>query len=137
MGNTKSRRSSHNGGAKFQSSGYAHSKRNKDWCAGEHSWRDNSAYGWKKIIEQLEKEDVNPKQLKPLSPAEQKEFLDKLNLNVPEDEQKFYEQLILKNHNVFSRSKDDLGKANSFKHKIVTKMDKPIFQKQYPILDIN
>ncbi len=51
----------------------------------------------KKIVEQLEKDNVNPKTIKPLSPAEQKEFLDKLNLNVPEDERKLYEQLILQN----------------------------------------
>jgi len=58
----------------------------------------------KKIIEQLEREDPHPKQVKPLSPAEQKEFLGKLNLNVPEDEQKLYEQLILQNHFVFSKT---------------------------------
>jgi len=57
----------------------------------------------KKIIEQLEKEDVNPKQIKHLSPAEQKDFLDKLNLNVPLDKIKLYEQLILQNHDVFSK----------------------------------
>jgi len=68
----------------------------------------------KKIIEQLEKEDVNPKQFKPLSPAEQKDFFKKLNLNVPEDKRKLYEQLILQNHDVFSKSKDELGKANNF-----------------------
>jgi len=89
----------------------------------------------KKIIEQLDKKDPNPKPVKPLLPAEQKEFLSKLNLNVPEDERKLYEQLILQNHDVFSKSKDDLGKANNFKHKIFTKTDEPIFQKQYPILD--
>jgi len=65
----------------------------------------------KKIIEQLVEEDVNLKQIKPLSPAEQKQFLDKLNHNMPKDEQKLYEQLILKNLDVLSRSKDDLGKA--------------------------
>jgi hypothetical protein len=48
----------------------------------------------KKIIEQLEREDPNPNQVKSVSPAEQKEFLKKLNLN----EWKLYEQLILQNH---------------------------------------
>jgi hypothetical protein len=91
----------------------------------------------KKIVEQLEKDNVNPRTIKPLSPAEQKEFLDKLNLNVPEDERKLYKQLILQNHDVFSKTKDDLGKANNFKHKIFTKTDEPIFQKQYPILDMH
>jgi hypothetical protein len=45
----------------------------------------------KKIIVQLEKEDVNPKQVKPLSPSERKDFLSKLNLNVPKDERRLYE----------------------------------------------
>jgi hypothetical protein len=55
---------------------------------------------------------------------------------VPEDERKLYEQLILQNHDVFSKSKD-LGKANNFKHKIFTKIDEPIFQKQYSIPDMH
>jgi len=91
----------------------------------------------KKIIEQLEKEDVNPETIKPLSAAEQKEFLDKLNLNVLEDARKLYKQLIQQNHDVFSRTKDDLCKANNFKHKVFTKTDEPIFQKQYPIPDMH
>jgi hypothetical protein len=53
----------------------------------------------KKIVEQINarKPDNLPK---PLSPAEQKEFLPKLNLNIPEDEKKLYEQIILANHDV-------------------------------------
>jgi len=58
-----------------------------------------------------------------------KEFLSKLNLNVPEDKKKLYEQLILQNHHVFSKTKDHLGKPNNFKQKIFIKMDEPIFQK--------
>jgi hypothetical protein len=68
-----------------------------------------------------------------LPPAEQKEFLAKLNLNIPEDESKLYEQVNLANHNVYSKTKDNLGKANNFKHKFFTKTDEPVFQKQYPI----
>jgi hypothetical protein len=62
------------------------------------------------------------------SPAEQKDFFKKLNLNVPEYKRKLHEQLILQNHDVFSKSKDELGKANNFKHKIFTKTEDPIFQ---------
>jgi hypothetical protein len=92
----------------------------------------------KKIVEQINASKSTPDNLpKPLSPAEQKEFLKKLNLNVPEDEQKLYEQIILANHDVFSKTKDDLGKANNFKHKIFTKTDEPVFQKQYPIPEMH
>jgi hypothetical protein len=59
------------------------------------------------------KKKPNPKQVKPLLPVEQREFLSKLILNVPEDEQKLYEQLILQNHDVFSKTKDDSGEKIS------------------------
>ena len=42
----------------------------------------------KKIIKQLEKDDLHPKPVKPLLPAKQQEFLSKVNLNVPNDERK-------------------------------------------------
>jgi hypothetical protein len=61
----------------------------------------------------------------------------KLNLNVPEDEKKLYEQIILANHDFFSKTKDDLGRANNFKHKIFTKTYEPVFQKQYPIPEMH
>ncbi len=88
----------------------------------------------KKIVEQINASKSTPDNLpKPISPSEQREFLAKLNLNVPEDKKKLYEQIILANHDVFSKTKDDLGRANNFKHKILTKTDEPVFQKQYPI----
>jgi len=36
-------------------------------------------------------------------------FVSKFNINVPEDERKLYEQLTLQNHDLFRKSKDDLG----------------------------
>ena len=82
----------------------------------------------KKIIEQIERNKNTPgKPTTPLSPQEQKEFLSKLNLKVPEDERKLYEQLILQNHDVFSKSKDDLGKANNFTLKSCTTLTPPSF----------
>ena len=91
----------------------------------------------KKIVEQINARKPDNVLPKPLSPVEQKEFLSKLNLNVPEDERKLYEQVILANHDVFSKTKDDLGRANNFKHKIFTKTDEPVFQKQYPIPEMH
>jgi hypothetical protein len=50
----------------------------------------------KKIVEQINASKNTPNDLpKPLSPSEQKEFLAKLILNVPEEEKKLYEQIIL------------------------------------------
>jgi hypothetical protein len=57
----------------------------------------------------------------------------KLNLNIPKDEKKLYEQIILANHDVLGKTKDNLGKANNFKHKIFTKSDEQVFVRQYPI----
>ena len=88
-----------------------------------------------KLLEAMKEAEGKTNIPAPLNPQQQKEFLDKLNLHVPEDEKKLYEQLILQNHDVFSKTKDDLGKANNFTHKIFTKTDEPVFQKQYPIPD--
>ncbi len=59
----------------------------------------------KKIIEQIEqdKKDWPKPTPKPLSPEETKELLSKLNLKVPE-EFKLYEQIIMQNHDVFSKT---------------------------------
>ena len=56
-----------------------------------------------------------------------------LNLNVPSSEREKYINLILKNHDVFSKSKDDLGKANNFKHEILLKSKEPVYVKQFRI----
>jgi hypothetical protein len=56
---------------------------------------------------------------------------------VPKGDLKLYEQLIFQTLDVFSKSKDNLGKANNFKYTIFTKTDEPIFQKQYHIPDMH
>jgi hypothetical protein len=71
----------------------------------------------------------------PLSPKEQAEFLQKLQLNVPDSERKSYEDLILANHDIFSKDKNDLGQANNFEHHIAMKNNEPIFRKQFQIPD--
>ncbi len=88
----------------------------------------------KKIIEQLNARKPEKNLPKPLSPAEQKEFLSKLNLNVPEDKRKLYEQIILANHDVFSKTKDDLGKTNNFKHNFLQKQMNQCFKNNTPFL---
>ena len=84
-----------------------------------------------KLCEMLEKRDT-PKPA-PLSEADRKAFLEKLNLNVPDTERKLYEELILANHDIFSKDKNDLGRANNFEHHIEMKSNEPIFRKQYEI----
>ena len=71
----------------------------------------------------------------PLSKAQEKEFLKDLNLKVPEKERNEYLKLLLKNHDVFSKNKNDLGKANNFKHEIHLKTKEPVYIKQFKIPD--
>jgi hypothetical protein len=40
-------------------------------------------------------------------------------------------------HDVFSKIKQDLGKAKNFKHKIDLKEDDPIYDKQFPMPEVH
>ena len=57
----------------------------------------------------------------PLTVEQQKEFLKKINLNVPENEKLAYEKLFIENYDIFSKDKNDLGLANNFEHTIKLK----------------
>jgi transposase InsO family protein len=56
-------------------------------------------------------------------------------LSVPPNEKLAYLELILKNHDVFSRDKNDLGLANHYKHSIALKTNEPLYIKQFKIPD--
>ena len=68
-----------------------------------------------------------------LSEKEKIDFLKTLNLSVPENERKAYEELFIKNHDVFSKNKNDLGRANNFEHNIKLKAKDPSYIKQFRI----
>ncbi len=70
---------------------------------------------------------------RPFSVADQKEFLQKLKLTVLPSELPAYLDLILKNHDVFSKNKNYLGCATNATHKIHLKNEAPIYVKQFPI----
>ena len=69
----------------------------------------------------------------PLSTKLREEFLKDLNLTVPNNEEAEYIELILKNHDVFSSTKHDLGLANNFQHEIKLRSPEPVFRKQFRI----
>jgi hypothetical protein len=69
----------------------------------------------------------------PLSVADQKEFLQNLKLMVPPSELPAYLDLILKNHDVLSKNKNDLGCATNATHKIHLKNKAPIYVEQFPV----
>ena len=68
-----------------------------------------------------------------LSVPDQKEFLKKLKLSVPPSELPLYLDLLLKNHDVFSSNKNDLGCATNATHTIHLKHTAPIYVKQFPV----
>ena len=87
---------------------------------------DENAY-----VSSLEK--FVPKLPPPLTEQQKSDFLKDLNLNVPSSEREAYLDLILKNHDVFSKNKNDLGCATNATHKIHLKNDAPIYVKQFPV----
>ena len=64
---------------------------------------------------------------KPMSGTEREAFLAQANIKVPAEEKQAYKDLIAENHDVFSKSKNDLGWANNFKHTIKTKTEDPSY----------
>ena len=74
-----------------------------------------------------------PPSPKPMSDEERREFLSQATLNVPNEEANLYEELLCKHHDVFSKSKSDLGCATNFEHKIELKDEAPVYVKQFPM----
>ncbi len=66
------------------------------------------------FISEIEK--IAAKLKPPLQPNDQNDFLCDLNLNVPENERQAYLDLLLENHDVFSKDQNDLGCATNFTH---------------------
>ena len=58
-----------------------------------------------------------------------------MNINVPAEYYQRYENLLLKYHDVFSRSKQDLGRSDALQHEIHLKTRDPVYVKQFKIPD--
>ena len=69
----------------------------------------------------------------PMTPELRKRFISDLHLNVPVGQHMAYEELLCKNHDIFSSSPEDLGKASHFKHTIELSKYEPIYRKQFQI----
>jgi hypothetical protein len=74
---------------------------------------------------------------RPLPPSleRQKQLLADLTLTVPDAQRQKYVDLIFANHDVFSKDKNDLGRANNFTHKIDLKDKAPVYIPQYRLPD--
>ena len=66
-----------------------------------------------------------------------REMLKDIRLSVPKQEENRYLELILNNHDVFSKDKNDLGLANHYKHSISLKHNEPLYIKQFKIPDVH
>ena len=64
-------------------------------------------------------------------------MLQDIRLNVPDCEREKYLKLILDNHDVFSKSKNDLGLANHYEHSIALKNSEPLYIKQFKIPEVH
>ncbi|MGI9142025.1 MAG: reverse transcriptase domain-containing protein, partial [Fluviibacter sp.] len=63
----------------------------------------------------------------------QKILKESMNLEVPEEYQQRYVDLLLKHHAAFSLNKSDLGLCDLVRHKLVMKTPEPVFVKQFKI----
>ena len=83
------------------------------------------------FVAAIEKNDKNFKA--PLLPNDKSAFLSDLHLTVPENERQAYLDLLLKNHDVFSKNKNDLGCATNSTHTIHLTSKAPTYVKQFPV----
>ena len=72
-----------------------------------------------------------------LSDQRKKEMLKDICLSVPANERIEYLNLIFKNHDVFSKNKNDLGLANHYEHSIALRNTEPLYIKQFKIPDVH
>ena len=100
--------------------------------------------GFAENVSECEKREINPAyiqslkanvQEEPLTP-EKKAFIEKtVKMEVPEELQEQYLQVILKNHQAVSQHKFDLGRTKTLLHEISLKTKEPIYVKQFRIPD--
>jgi hypothetical protein len=86
---------------------------------------------WGKENEWEAKVSANAKFPEPvhMSVEDKLKFLAQAKINVPIEEKSQWEDLLCKLHDVFSKDKTDLGKANNFEHKMNLKEANPEVQR--------
>ena len=71
----------------------------------------------------------------PLPPEKKKFIIENATLNVPEEYRQRYLDILLKNHEVISAHKYDLGRTETLLHEISLKTEEPVYVKQFKIPD--
>ena len=77
------------------------------------------------IARTKKKEESRPERIRLLK--------EKLNLQVPEEYEQRYVDLLVKHHAAFSLDKNDIGLCNLVQHKLTMKTPEPVFVKQFKI----
>ena len=90
----------------------------------------NTAY-----INSLSQKHGETRTKQPLTEAKRKLIDEKFFIEVPAEHKQWYLQVLLKFHKAISEDRFDLGRCRTDLHKITLKTDKPIFVKQFKILD--
>ena len=78
-------------------------------------------------------DSIQPPPPLPILAHDKQRFLKVLNLSVPEQEKDAYLELLLNNHDVFSKDPNDLGCATNHEHTIHLRNTLPTYTKQFPI----
>jgi len=103
-------------------------------CSVENICQEVISVNRSELQNQLTKGDNTPLP-PPITQERRTSLLKQLNFTVPEKEKQAYLDLFLRNYDVFSTSKHDLGSANNFEHTIKLKTPDPIYRKQFRIPD--
>jgi hypothetical protein len=108
----------------------------------------NDFIGSVKNVQDCETREINPAYLQAVAEqrqanrpravlsAKKKQFIiDNAKLQVPEQFQKQYINVLLKNHEAISQDKFDLGRTDTLMHEIALKTTEPVYVKQFKIPD--
>jgi hypothetical protein len=101
-------------------------------------------------VENCETREINPTYLRSIAEqranacprqslmAKKRQFIEStVKLNVPEQFQHKYLNLLLKHHEAISQDKFDLGHTDTLMHEIALKSNEPIYVKQFKIPDVH
>ena len=108
----------------------------------------NDFIGSVENVQDCETREINPAYLQAIAEqreascpravlsAKKKQFIiDNAKLQVPEQFQKQYLNVLLKNHEAISQDKFDLGRTDTLMHEIALKTSEPVYVKQFKIPD--
>jgi len=120
----------------------------KNCAPTELELNKNDFVGSIENVENCETREINPAYLQSIAEqkanarprqtltAKKKQFIEStIKLNVPEQFQTKYLNLLLKHHEAISQDKFDLGRTDTLMHEIALKSNEPIYVKQFKIPD--